>query len=182
MHHTSIVLTWAPVASAAAAAIAAFASWRSVLQSRRLWLAGLLPDLAIQVTETVASGETQIHVVNAGNGLARNVQFFVIDGNEVAEGTVPPNGFLRGGQEVTLKTGFKPKPGGKSTAIVACEDREGRIHAWSGPSGHKSWRHRKWSRAKDEHWIYERFFPRVAYDSLTRVSIKLIEVGADRGR
>lgn len=167
MMHTSLVLTWAPVASAVAGGLAALASWRSVLQARRLYLQGLLPELAIEVTEDLTTGRTRIHLENAGSGVGRRVDYYVVDGNEVAVGSFP---FMRAGEGQTLMTGFTPKQGQRCQAVVMCDDREGRVQAWSNSGAHKSWKRRRWpERPKGGLWIFDRFFSGVDHSALTPV-------------
>lgn len=173
MQHTSIVLTWAPVLSAAAGGLAALASWRSVLQSRRLFLQGLLPELAIEVTEDIATGQTRIHVENAGAGIARRVMYYVVDGNEVTIGGMP---FIRAGEGETLATGFAQKQDQRCQGIVMCDDREGRVQAWSNNGAHRSWKRRRWpERPKGGLWIFDRFFSGVKHELLVPVTSQRVK-------
>jgi hypothetical protein len=168
-----MVLTWAPVVSAAAGGLAAVASWRSVLQSRRLSLQGLLPELAIEVTEDITTGRTDIHIENAGSGIARRVMYYVVDGDEVTIGGMP---FIRAGEGATLETGFVPKHDKRCQAVVMCDDREGRVQAWSNKGGHRSWKRRRWpERPKGGLWSFDRFFSDVNHDALDPVTSQRVK-------
>jgi hypothetical protein len=97
------VALWSAAVSAAGAALAAFFSWRSNGQTRAA-AREQLPYLHAQLVDV--RGQRAISIENGGPGIAKGVGFLVIDLSERCAGVVPPAGFLRPGEGVTVEMHF----------------------------------------------------------------------------
>jgi hypothetical protein len=130
--HDSSLTTWAPVASAVIAALAALASWRSVCQARAIWRTGLLPDLHGSVVP--GPHRWGIVVENTGGGLARVAAYALVADNQFDDGLLAKSGFVRPGEGVTVTTAI-PVSGSTDVASIEaalfCEDTTGLLHVWS---------------------------------------------------
>jgi hypothetical protein len=107
---------WATVGTAAFAAVAAIASWASVLQTRRERLAAQRPDLLIEVSVHLPEEKVFVQIHNNG-GTARSVRFCTIEGTLMAYGTPQPTGILQRGESRSIET-----------SLPATKDREAK--AW----------------------------------------------------
>jgi len=114
---TATTLTdWATIGAAAFAAVAAIASWASVLQTRRERLAAQRPDLLIEVSVHLPEEKVFVQIHNNG-GTARSVRFCAIEGSLMAYGTPQPTGILERGESRSIET-----------SLPATKDREAK--AW----------------------------------------------------
>lgn len=91
----------AAVLSTGLAALAAGASWRSVVLSQRVWRASVEPDLHLQVILDVANNRTTIVVYNAGGGIAKGAAFMLVGGASRSSGYLR-DGFVRPGDKLLV--------------------------------------------------------------------------------
>jgi hypothetical protein len=167
------VSTWAPVASATAAALAAGASWISVRLSRKQWKAAQRPELRLQAWDR--GGTIEIVIVNAGGGFARGVGFCVVVGTEYVAGFAGPNlgGFLDSGQRVVVNAQLT-RSSNQVQGVVTCHDVDGFFHAWDAARDqHRVWRGRFTRRAlpadPSGQEALNAFYPSLDLGALTRV-------------
>jgi hypothetical protein len=139
------VSTWqeiALVASPALAAIAAAASWASVLQARKLRKEQDAPWLQIQLTYS-PEGRIGAVVTNAGAGVAGGVQIVLHHGNPFAAGPIG-HGFMFPGDIRVIETEvLLEDPSVNTRAIVSCRDRASIPQAWTADERHQvstTWR------------------------------------------
>ena len=114
------------------AAVAAAASWASVIQARRFQREMIEPELHAQPLRVGARGrsETELHftVLNAGPGLAKGVGYLFVAGDKYVLG-FGATGFLRAGEEFRVRTDI---PGGPETlGVVFCHGARGRTLIWN---------------------------------------------------
>lgn len=149
----SDLATWSAAASAIAAAIAAFFSWRSNVQARAEAREQQLPHLHAQLVDV--SDRRLIEIVNDGPGIAKGVGFLVLNLSEVCAGMVPPPaGFLRAGQGTTTEMHFTlprpkatPKPL-KNYGVFYCRDLYERPHYWTLQGEHRMFTRFSWRRLR----------------------------------
>lgn len=144
---------WSTVASAAAAALAAFFSWRSNVQARSAAREQQLPHLHAQLADV--RGQRAISIENGGPGLAKGVGFLVIALSEKCAGVVPPPaGFLRPGQGITTEMHFTiPHPqhlrqSQKNYGVFYCRDLYERPHYWTLQGDHRVFTKFSWKRLR----------------------------------
>jgi hypothetical protein len=118
------VSDWAPAASAGCAAIAAIASWVTVRQTRRDFVAARRPELEIMVIENLDTGALKVHFQNHGEAAARNVRFVVVEPDATAIGNLPPNATLVPGESRTLLTPMNSSDSRSAIAAVLCNDSD----------------------------------------------------------
>ena len=120
--------------SAGLAAVAAVASWASVLQTRRERRQAATPDLNVQVLVTGNPGYMEVWVDNAGSVGATGTNFMLVHQDQVDYGVVG-TGFVSPGQtEGPIRTQVVAASsiGGKDfQCFVTCRDRSGILHAFS---------------------------------------------------
>lgn len=147
----SDLATYGALGSAAASAVAATASWRSALQSRREARESRLPVLHAQIA--VMGGRHFITITNSGPGIAKGVTFVVFGKKERCIGVVPwPSGFLKSGQQVCTEMMFKDQLPEVSTGTVSCRDYLEFPRYWTLAAGNASvtvfkefnWRRFRW--------------------------------------
>jgi hypothetical protein len=142
----SAISEWAPVASAAAAALAAIASWLSVRQSRLAWREEHTPRLECQAVVDPQTRRISLLVQNTGGGLARDVVCMLAEGQDLLVAQVPPYGMLKSGEAVEIATPLL-KQGALSGPMIGaliCQDSGGTTHAWSASGvNYKSWSRRR---------------------------------------
>jgi hypothetical protein len=156
------ITDWAVSVSAACAALAALASWATVRQGRRDFLAARLPELEITVIEGLDTGAIKVHVVNHGQGPARNVKLAVIEGGAAIYGSLPPTGGLAGGESRMLMTAMSPASGQGEKAVVICLDVAGALHGWAAGGRHRRWKlSRPWNKRLNDEKVFQHFFPKV---------------------
>jgi hypothetical protein len=122
------IVQWAPVLSAVFAAIAAVASALAVAQARRAWLASLEPFLSAAVGRDAKRGTLDLIIENGGGGVAQEVAYVLVAGDEYSWVYLPP-GFLRGGEGAPVKTKLTP-PEGIPPLVVMCRDARGKLQVW----------------------------------------------------
>jgi hypothetical protein len=130
--------TIALIASPAFAAIAAGASWASVVQARRLARESSLPVLQMQPIVDPRDEHRGAVIHNAGSGSARGVGFVLVDGNHVAIGNVR-HGFLRPGEVVHVHMDIEATRDG-AVGMVVCRHHQSYGHAWTHDERHKVYR------------------------------------------
>jgi hypothetical protein len=154
--------SWAAVAGAGLAAIAAAASWASVRQARRIFLANQMPDLELTILENLDTHQIKIHVENHGGGAARRTRFCVVEGDNAAYGFLPPTTILRGGEGRTLRTPMVGVADRSAMGVVLCHDAAGRVRAWSVGGEEKRWSlFWPWNRRLSDEKVFQRFYPGV---------------------
>jgi hypothetical protein len=104
--------TWAPVASAVFAFLAATASWVSIRLTRRQWLASQRPYLVPQLVRA-ADGTIRLEVRNTGAGGAYGVRFCIAVGTEFLTGYAGPQfgGYLATDETAVVQTGLTAQDG-----------------------------------------------------------------------
>lgn len=168
--------TWqeiALVASPALAAIAAGASWASVLQTRRLRREDQEPGLQAQMMR-FPDGTLGAAVTNAGPGVARGVQIYLVHRGLLATGPIG-HGFMFPGDTRIVRTPIPEVPEADARMIVSCRDRGRMPHAWDGHEHHrvaKTWR--KKPRYQALQAIFEGFYPDIPLNDLERVPIQVM--------
>jgi hypothetical protein len=113
----------ATLVTAGFAAVAAIASWASVLQTRRERVAAQTPDVHIEVVQAIGANQRNVRVelVNAG-GLAKAVKFAVLVDNQLATGHPPPIPTFKPGESRIIETGITPSLDAKRVAFVSYYD------------------------------------------------------------
>jgi len=146
------VAMWSAAVSAAGAAIAAFFSWRSNVQTRAAAREQQLPYLHAQLVDV--RGQRAVSIENGGPGIAKGVGFLVIDLSERCAGVVPPAGFLRPGEGVTVEMHFTiPRPqhlrdSQKNYGVFYCRDLYERPHYWTLQGEHRVFTRFSWKRLR----------------------------------
>lgn len=125
------VSEWAAVTSATCSAMAAAAAWWSVRQGRSQWLAAQSPTLLLQVQDNERESRIELHIANAGSGLAHSLRVCLAHGDEFIEGYAGPNlgGILRPDETRVIATDLAARdvtPFG----VVTCIDSVGRVHSF----------------------------------------------------
>jgi hypothetical protein len=162
---THWIVEWAPVAAAVLAAVAAGASWRSVLLARRTQLDADRPLLASQLYRVANDPRLRLHIENIGSGTAKRVTFYGVAEGELAAGIAPETGLLRPGEGVTLLTNLTPTDPDSSELMTFCLDRENVIHTWSRRDHYERYRQPKRPRVME--WYFDRFYDGTDHDALT---------------
>jgi hypothetical protein len=132
----------ATTATAGAAALAAFASWASVIQTRRWQKEQRAPELTISLGNVLDAGYVRIHVENVGGGSAQGIQFWALHRDNVCAGALPPNGSLRPGARITLRTELPSSTQQTKVCAVVIAFGDGYLHAWNAGGIHRRWRTR----------------------------------------
>ncbi|HEU4973982.1 MAG TPA: hypothetical protein VFT50_02750 [Baekduia sp.] len=129
---------WAPVASTSFAAVAATVAWANVRQSRRHWLLAQQPALVPQVVDHTAEARIELHLLNAGAGSARGLQFCLVLGDEYVAGYAGPNlgGLLKSDETRVVKTQLTARTG-SPLCVVTCLDSVGRVHVFDLQDRHE---------------------------------------------
>lgn len=170
--------TWQEIALVVgpiAAAIAALASWASVLQARRLARESHSPHLQIQKVVDTQSGTIGAVITNAGGGVARGVGAFLTHPPFFAHGAIG-HGFLFPGETRQIFTPI-PVTDAETDVLVFCRDRDSFPHYWNANEEHrvfKTWRGRPKYR-RDIPAVFHEFHPAVGLDDLERVEMKVTE-------
>jgi hypothetical protein len=168
--------TWqevALVASPALAAIAAGASWVSVLQTRRLRREDDQPGLQLQLM-SFPDGTIGAAVSNAGPAAARGVQVYLTHGAFFAVGSIG-HGFLFPGETRIVRTPIPIiDPDAQTYGVISCRDKHSIPHAWNSHEIHRSsktWRGKP--RYRTLRAIFEDFYPSIEVESLQRANIQV---------
>lgn len=117
---------WATIGTATFAAVAAIASWASVLQTRRERLEAQKPDLLIEVSVHLPEEKVFVQIHNNG-GTARSVRFCAIEGTLMAYGTPQPTGILERGESRSIETSLPATKDREARAWVSGVDAAARI-------------------------------------------------------
>jgi hypothetical protein len=129
------VTTWAPVASATAAALAATASWVSVQLTRTTLVRARRPVLDLTALVDGATGSVTIEVENVGGGIARDAVVILAEGGACLIAAIPPAGRLAPGRRVQLETPLTRSPQAPNVpgpvGVAICQDLERNTHAWT---------------------------------------------------
>lgn len=158
------------VASAALAAVAAGASWASVVQSRKALEATVLPDLHVQALRVQTAPEHMEYVIhNAGAGIAKGVLFVFVGEDSYTQGAVGV-GLMRAQSSVRIWTSQRPRTDGKILCVVACRDVRERRTAWDGRGNRKRFRNANDSALE----VFERMHPRINLDGLPQRAHKVM--------
>lgn len=114
------------------AALAAAASWASVIQTRRFQRESIEPELHAQpvVIGAVGRPQTELHfaILNAGPGLAKGVGYLFVAGDKYVLG-FGASGFLRAGEEFRVRTEISGSP--EARGIVFCLGPRRRTLVWN---------------------------------------------------
>ena len=121
----------ATLITAVFAAVAAAASWASVVQTRRERIAAQTPQLHMELLEALDNGRSflRIQLINAG-GIARHISFSLVDGTQCVTGTPSPTPTFRAGESRTIDTALVPTSGVKPKGYVVCYDARGSFYIW----------------------------------------------------
>lgn len=168
--------TWQEVALVVgpiSAAIAALASWASVLQASRLARESNSPHLQIQKivdpqTETIGAV-----ITNAGGGAGRGVGIFLTHPPYYVHGAIG-HGFLFPGETRQVLTPI-PATEVETDVLVFCRDNASIPHYWNANEDHrtlKTWRGKPKHR-RDIPEVFREFHPPVNTADLTRVEMKV---------
>jgi hypothetical protein len=172
--------TWqqiALVAGPAAAAIAALASWASVLQARRISREAARPELVIQKvvdTETQTIGAI---VTNTGSAPARGAGLYLSFPPYKVNGPLG-HGFMFPGDTRRVWTQIPAVGNVETDVLVLCRDNRSVPHYWNAAEKHvesKDWRRRPRYR-KDLAKVFEELHPGVNLDDLTEVPMQVTNV------
>lgn len=140
-----------------AAAASAIALW-TALQNRALIRAALLPRLTTSLAES-ASTHPQLHISNAGGGLALNIRFVWARGGYCVDGEGGVRTFLKPGDTIEIAAAVpRSEPW---WGVVSCEDVDGNLYAWSY-DGHSAFaRRRRWRKtpALEIKKLYRSWYP-----------------------
>lgn len=167
--------TWqeiALVAGPAIAALAAFASWASVWQARKLAHEASTPHLQVQKIVTM-HGFIGAVVTNAGGGAARGAGIYIAHPPYFAQGALG-HGFLFPGETRTALTDI-PVTEVETDALVLCRDKNSVPHYWNANEQHRAytgWRGRPKYR-KDIPKVFREFHPAVDTSVLTEVAMSV---------
>ena len=174
----SQLTTWQQIAIVAApafAALAALASWASIIQTRRLAREENSPQLQIQ---KVVSPEGCVGAVitNAGGGAARGAGFWLCCPPYYAQSPLG-HGFLFPGETRQVWTTIVvTDPPARIDVLALCRDRRSFAHYWNADERHrvlKNWRGRpKYS--GDVPTIFHKFHPDVDLNVLTEAESKVL--------
>lgn len=142
---------WFQLGAAVFTAVAAFAAWGAVAQVARERRAAQKPELHIEPTYQVPSGDMFLNVFNEG-GPAKMVRFIVIEGDSVCLGNLPPTAFLRRGEHRRIRLDLKAQSEA-AMAMIAGADLATRFLYTRVPNGQERrwriWRRFPWSRQPD---------------------------------
>jgi hypothetical protein len=160
---------WAPVASAALAAVAASASWSSVWQNRRERIAAERPDLHLEVQQSMDTGSIKLNITNNG-GPAKYVRFLVVEGNQMVYGHPQPTAMFRAGESRHIDTpmfgGMEKKPKG----FIGAYDMSGsRYYLWPFQGKDKVYRMKGWRRTRksfSDESLMTRLHPGFNFDAM----------------
>lgn len=147
--------------TAAAAAVAAIASWASVIQSRRVIRAAALPDLRagvqyVQPGLPSAKATLAIEIHNGGGGTARDVGLLVVCESQSAATSVAS--FLRPRESAYFGTNMTPSSASSRVlGLLLWRDSSETIHAWSLDGRQQTLGGRRAAISLSEAW--ERFYP-----------------------
>jgi len=179
------IVDWAPAASAALAAVASGAAWKSALTTGRVAREARSPLLVMQPMFDPRTNAFQLRIENVGGGVARQVFFYLAYGGTSTADLVPA-GFLRPGEGADFEVEAKHEPGVDAKAVVIANDAWGTMHAWRMDGKHRiysdnRWRlggHRDWQPGATSGptgvvWYFGRFYPEVRLDDLDMVDSRL---------
>jgi len=184
---------YAPLAAAAASALAAFGTCYAAVSARRLAKAALLPSLQAQPSYD-SNRNQHLFIENAGPGIAKQVGFYFVqvDGSAAIGGHIGRGAFLRSGKGVQVQTSLTVPVGEEQDAqgVVFCLDYADNMHAWNLSSRHKKvgrrQRERILSRSKKpkrfwqparsrfepgtlgESWMFDRFYSGIDHKDVFR--------------
>jgi hypothetical protein len=133
------VADWAALGSAAFAAVAAGASWATVLQTRRERIAAATPRMSIDLITPLGTTEVRVQIMNHGAAV-RGVEFAVaVDGQMTF--SVTPRPTLGPGETLLLRTAINHFSDAEPVSYVSCYDLAGRVlHAWWPDGQHRVYR------------------------------------------
>jgi hypothetical protein len=154
-----------------AAAIAALASWASVLQARRFAREASSPHLQIQMVVDSNSNTIGAVISNAGGGAARGVGVYLTHPPYYVHGAVG-HGFLFPGETREVWTQI-PATEAETDVLAFCRDKDSIPHYWNAKEEHRSftdWRGRPRYR-RDIPAVFREFHPGISLDSLMRVQM-----------
>lgn len=168
--------TWAPVASAALAAIAASASWAAVHQGRRQWRQANQPYLRFQVSRANPA-ELRIALLNAGTGAGRGIRFCIAVGDAYASGYAGSEygGVLPPAARIEIAMDAPGAGDGAVAGVAVCHDALGGTHVFTERGGHRLRRASRRARDRtDPEDTYRRVHGKRSLDGLHRVSARVV--------
>jgi hypothetical protein len=130
--------TWAPVASAGIAAVAAGLSFFAVRQAHAERKEDRRPRLMIQPLRD-EQGLMSYSITNAGKGLAGQVQYLFACEQDYATGAID-TGFMRPDDEAIVHTSMTAPHKVQSRGVVVCLDPYGGVYAWNIAGKRKQFR------------------------------------------
>jgi hypothetical protein len=161
--------SWAVVASAGAAAVAALASWAAVNQTARQWRRSQRPELQVDVVVDAVSRRMTVQAYNRGGGIAMRTVLFLIEKDMIHIATPHDHGAIRPAQMGQARSDILQQESSKSVVAAAlCNDALGRTHAWTATGKHKVWSRRKLRRRKLTNLdVLQELIPSIDVNSLT---------------
>ncbi len=178
---SSSLSTWQDIAlvvGPVAAAIAALASWASVLQSKRAAKEASRPLLQVQKIIDSRTNTVGAVITNAGTGAARGTGIFL---------TYPPfyvtgalgHGFLFPGDTVHVTTAIPFSSTQIETdVVVLCRDKDSVPHYWNAMEKHMTFK--DWRGRPGHHEIAEVFL--LFHPEVNLAALSQAEMSARRGR
>ena len=130
---------WFQLGAAVFTAVAAIAAWAAVAQVARDRRAAQKPELHIEVTYRVPSGDMFLNVFNEG-GPAKMVRFIVIEGDAVCLGNLPPTAFLRRGEHPRDRPDLKAQSEAAMAMIVGADLATRFVYARTPNGQERRWR------------------------------------------
>lgn len=142
------------------AAIAAGASWLSVINGQRAAREARRPNLqasAITVPGKRPNDDPMVvvSILNAGLGVAKGVAFVVVGGDEYCSNALGP-GFLR--YQETARVELTMQAHEDTRVLVVCRDLGKRIWAWEGLGNHKTYDGNKLDPVRDFQSLWSEFY------------------------
>ena len=142
---------WFQLGAAVFTAVAAFAAWAAVAQVARERRAAQKPELHIEPTYQIPSGDMFLNVFNEG-GPAKMVRFIIIEGDSVCLGNLPPTAFLRRGEHRRIRLDLTVQTEAAMAMIVGADLATRFLYA-RVPNGQERrcriWGRFPWSRQPD---------------------------------
>ena len=159
------------------AAVAATASWASVIQSRKSLKESVLPDLHVIAQRVEPSGpvygmgqgvtSVQFDVYNAGGGIAKGALYLLVHGMEYVVGFTAP--MVRPGETYRIRTDMTPMGADQEWhGVITCLDLHNNWRTWKLPHGRKPTLTKASNEDRSATEIYESAFPQATLRPLTR--------------
>jgi hypothetical protein len=136
------------VVAACAGAFAAAAAWVNVWIGRRQWLWTQRPNLRVVAIESNEGPHIDVHITNAGPGVAIDPAWAIVLDNEWTGGWASPSRMsLLSGESIRAKAGFSRSDVERSIFVLLAVDSVGVAHLWDRHGNHRVLRSR-WLRTR----------------------------------